>query len=513
MAVSKSLRFVSIHAPRTGRDVRQSKRQVRILRFNPRAPHGARRCGAPFHRMYEGGFNPRAPHGARRDTKHFLPRLERFQSTRPARGATSISGFIFVSCACFNPRAPHGARRASGLRCTPAAGFNPRAPHGARRLHRAPSCSSHGFNPRAPHGARLMRVSSASAQLRFQSTRPARGATSASSDCVVSNLTFQSTRPARGATNGKCYGLIGGVVSIHAPRTGRDVMLPFLCCLRVEFQSTRPARGATAVARSTGHVHGVSIHAPRTGRDGATEQSARHRERFNPRAPHGARQAGFAGDSCAAEVSIHAPRTGRDPISCPVCAWMAPFQSTRPARGATTLEGQAETGTQRFNPRAPHGARPEIDVWSMERIWVSIHAPRTGRDQVSDAALLAAQVFQSTRPARGATRRRGVGHSPMLGFNPRAPHGARHRSCRCTQAIGPFQSTRPARGATGLCRRLWQPRTCFNPRAGEYEGDLAIQFQSTRPARGATPRRIGNGVVIGAFQSTRPARGATRWRL
>ena len=55
------------------------------------------------------------------------------------------------------------------------------------------------FNPRAPRGARRIDIKIINKLVLFQSTRPARGATIT---VVITspNRTFQSTRPARGAT-------------------------------------------------------------------------------------------------------------------------------------------------------------------------------------------------------------------------------------------------------------------------------------------------------------------------
>ena len=79
-------------------------------------------------------------------------------------------------------------------------------------------------------------------------------------------LMFQSTRPVRGATAIRDDEYYPIIVSIHAPRAGRD--------LKSEHMGIR---------------FDVSIHAPRAGRD---------RER-NP-------------IGCDGVVSIHAPRAGRD---------------------------------------------------------------------------------------------------------------------------------------------------------------------------------------------------------
>ena len=56
---------------------------------------------------------------------------------------------------------------------------------------------------------------------------------------------FQSTRPVRGATIHLKLTRKYEIVSIHAPRAGRDFMLCKPSAFITEFQSTRPVRGAT----------------------------------------------------------------------------------------------------------------------------------------------------------------------------------------------------------------------------------------------------------------------------
>src|SRR5208282_3937591 len=104
------------------------------------------------------------------------------------------------------------------------------------------------------------------------------------------------------------------------------------------------------------------------------------------------------------------------------------------------------------------------------RYSVSIHAPRAGRDIHVSAFILAALLFQSTRPARGATT-------------------VHFQICISIE----FQSTRPARGATAGASLTWDHATGFNPRAPRgarrrlaVEWSASKPFQSTRPARGAT---------------------------
>ena len=146
------------------------------------------------------------------------------------------------------------------------------------------------------------------------------------------------------------------------------------------------------------------------------------------------------------------------------------FQSTLPARGATSARAFALPDYLNFNPRSPHGERPAAGAPRKQRSAISIHAPRTGSDERSRFCPAGLLEFQSTLPARGATCRWRSAETAFCYFNPRSPHGERPSA---TRAFGTsrFQSTLPARGATFSL----QNRALF------------VQFQSTLPARGATP--------------------------
>ena len=103
---------------------------------------------------------------------------------------------------------------------------------------------------------------------------------------------FQSTRPARGAT---CRSAPCGVkarISIHAPREGRDKITHLTLMSSV-----------------------ISIHAPREGRDMRPLCVILSMLYFNPRAPRGARLAQHLRCIGNDKISIHAPREGRD--RCP----------------------------------------------------------------------------------------------------------------------------------------------------------------------------------------------------
>ena len=106
------------------------------------------------------------------------------------------------------------------------------------------------FNPRSPHGERQRFGSLPSWRTLFQSTLPARGATTHLTNFLHRNMIFQSTLPARGATRILLVGQDAELISIHAPRTGSDLNCDDDTIRFQSFQSTLPARGATGSTSS-----------------------------------------------------------------------------------------------------------------------------------------------------------------------------------------------------------------------------------------------------------------------
>ena len=78
---------------------------------------------------------------------------------------------------------------------------------------------------------------------------------------------------------------------------------------------------------------------------------------FNPRSPHGERQGRGQRSRRRGEISIHAPRTGSDPHGVRRVVANRLFQSTLPARGATSPTCARSSTAVHFNPRSPHGER------------------------------------------------------------------------------------------------------------------------------------------------------------
>ena len=214
------------------------------------------------------------------------------------------------------------------------------------------------------------------------------------------------------------------------------------------FQSTPPARGAT--------YHGGSPHAahhdfnPRPPRGGRrkTEIGAQTLYVISIHAPReGGDVKHFFGISGHFVISIHAPREGGDAVapSLPSPS-KRPFQSTPPARGATSLHLLTPRVATDFNPRPPRGGRRAVGAVPQSKE-ISIHAPREGGD---------------------AAGRSYIPHQAISIHAPR--EGGRRWACTRPLCPAEFQSTPPARGATPRPVRTATPLT----------------FQSTPPARGAT---------------------------
>ena len=280
--------------------------------FNPRAPCGAR-LAYTLHFSSKSYFNPRAPCGARLALPAGFPFFVTFQSTRPVRGAT-------------RPGSPAHADLEISIHA-PRAGRDAAVQPGGRG-----PCD---FNPRAPCGARRYRRFLYNEIPKFQSTRPVRGATSRIFT-ASGTFRFQSTRPVRGATPHRRAGGQNRLISIHAPRAGRDFLISFQVSGMVEnfnprapcgarlpqtmlgmspgiFQSTRPVRGATGHPQKRLQPQDISIHAPRAGRDLDAIEGRMLTKPFQSTRPvRGATHGGW----------LHGSAGRR-------------FQSTRPVRGAT----------------------------------------------------------------------------------------------------------------------------------------------------------------------------------
>ena len=325
-------------------------------------------------------------------------------------------------------------------------------------------------------------------------------------------------------------------ISIHAPRTGSDLVACYTDIERELFQSTLPARGATYQRPSSLRTSGY----------------------FNPRSPHGERRAPATSGRPREPFQSTLPArgaTGCSPGQMPGLIFQSTlpargatrqrrrndggkqgFQSTLPARGATRGQQSAGLLVHYFNPRSPHGERPLqcfrlgqgrhfnprsphgerrfsrflprfaviISIHAprtgsdhpalrraSESLPISIHAPRTGSDDGSRRHFEKRGNFNPRSP-HGERRIAWNSKTARSYFNPRSPHGERRWNCSKRRYTSHFNPRSPHGERRWNCSKR-RYTSHFNPRSphGERRADVKLtlkqcSFQSTLPARGAT---------------------------
>ena len=145
-------------------------------------------------------------------------------------------------------------------------------------------------------------------------------------------------------------------ISIHAPREGGDLRTKVRYRLYEGFQSTPPARGATNCIKISVHICKISIHAPREGGDFPISNLFQGTGYFNPRPPRGGRLLYGCTAYFPWYFNPRPPRGGRHDKDLNDDG-TPKFQSTPPARGATTSINRDCSGWLYFNPRPPRGGR------------------------------------------------------------------------------------------------------------------------------------------------------------
>ena len=168
-------------------------------------------------------FNPRSPHGERRQKTSASRRDESISIHAPRTGSDLAEQGIVPAAGVFQSTLPaRGATVFVLVECCPA------------QTH---------FNPRSPHGERLPLLPKLAKKYLFQSTLPARGATICQHQIPIQRaISIHAPRTGSDIVISICP--FSSCISIHAPRTGSDKMLR-LTKKSAVFQSTLPARGAT----------------------------------------------------------------------------------------------------------------------------------------------------------------------------------------------------------------------------------------------------------------------------
>ena len=397
---------------------------------------------------------------------------------------------------------------------------------------------------------------------KFQSTHPSRGATRAIWIPHSWRKYFNPRAPCGARQRQHDALLRQPLISIHAPRAGRDWSSGDKGC-RHGISIHAPRAGRDILIEVDGKTVVISIHAPHAGRDRKSYPCRMGGSTyFNPRAPCGARPL-VPGiyqllknhfnprTPCGARRQIHQDHR-----------LTMEFQSTRPMRGATNSSFQRYFFCHYFNPRAPCGARRR-NCNSMGQVHkISIHAPHAGRDCQAAHREPYCTNFNPRAPCGARLDVLFLHALTRCDFNPRTPCGARRFRYVTVAFVWSFQSTRPMRGATFYILPTMRARdiSIHAPHAGRDAGDKYITgsncisihaplagcdvehiqhtvwfspyfnprapcgarprrlirptprptFQSTRPVRGATAAWLSLSLFCIQFQSTRPVRGATR---
>ena len=187
-----------------------------------------------------------APHTGR-DPEPGTHRADRlFQSTRPIRGATTVTITAPLTNTYFNPRAPYGARQVLCVVVVVHHGISIHAPHAGRDHSRGTNRLHGSISIHAPHAGRDFCL--------HKSSRPSVA------------ISIHAPHAGRDPVHRRARAAV--CISIHAPHAGRDPLaqLPYNvgpyfnprapCGARrapsadrsitATFQSTRPMRGATS---------------------------------------------------------------------------------------------------------------------------------------------------------------------------------------------------------------------------------------------------------------------------
>ena len=155
--------------------------------------------------------------------------------------------------------------------------------------------------------------------------------------------------------------------------------------------------------------------------------AAPHTSNFNSHAPCGARPGAERGGARSGAISTHTPLAGRDRAKQFGATYSAPFQLTRPLRGATPTRVSPQYVGRGFQLTRPLRGATEVSGLPDEILCISTHTPLAGRDPRKPFIL----VLRSH-------------------FNSHAPCGARPGlSWFCSVSLS-FQLTRPLRGATSI---------------------------------------------------------------
>ena len=142
-------------------------------------------------------------------------------------------------------------------------------------------------------------------------------------------------------------------------------------------------------------------------------------------------------------ISTHAPRTGSDRGTNSTRLQSALFQPTLPARGATKKPLIPVLIAGDFNPRSPHGERPDCWHRKSSARFISTHAPRTGSDTQALYPYQRQGQISTHAPRTGSDNPNNRRALHPYNFNPRSPHGERRISAGLLSSAQDFNPRSP----------------------------------------------------------------------
>ena len=208
---------------------------------------------------------------------------------------------------------------------------------------------------------------------------------------------------------------------------------------------------------------GISIHAPREGGDPALHyQVVFYQKDFNPRPPRGGRRRAAARRSMICNISIHAPREGGDQTRRPQDL-VDGISIHAPREGGDCTISPSSQVISSFQSTPPARGATKIQHSCLPAVLISIHAPREGGDGAGGNGRSSGSDF-NPRPPRGGRRRRGAGLPLRRRFQSTPPaRGATNRS-RCSCYPPDISIHAPREGGDGRRRRVPRRGEDFNPR-------------------------------------------------
>ena len=124
-------------------------------------------------------------------------------------------------------------------------------------------------------------------------------------------------------------------------------------------------------------------------------------------------------------ISIHAPREGGDRAFHIGYDLPGVISIHAPREGGDLLYHVPNGGSRKFQSTPPARGATKSGAEFTVKCDISIHAPREGGDLRGSGTPWASLIFQSTPPARGATYPRSRRLWARWYFNPRPPRGGR----------------------------------------------------------------------------------------